>query len=64
VFSGVGPSGSATRELISKTDLRELGCEDGKVDRTGSGSCPLAGFGFSGVEPSGSQTSECVCFST
>jgi hypothetical protein len=24
------------------------------VDRTGSGSCPVAGFGISGVEPSGS----------
>jgi hypothetical protein len=26
------------------------------VDRTGSGSCPMAGFGISGVEPSGSVT--------
>jgi hypothetical protein len=24
------------------------------VDGTGSGSCPVAGFGISGVEPSGS----------
>jgi hypothetical protein len=26
------------------------------VDRTGSGSCPMAGFGISGVEPWGSAT--------
>jgi len=26
------------------------------VDGTGSGSCPMAGFGISGVEPSGSVT--------
>jgi hypothetical protein len=26
------------------------------VDGTGSGSCPMAGFGISGVEPSGSAT--------
>jgi len=28
------------------------------VDGTGSGSCPMAGFGISGVEPSGSATRE------
>jgi hypothetical protein len=28
------------------------------VDETGSGSCPVAGFGISGVEPSGSATKE------
>jgi hypothetical protein len=27
------------------------------VDGTGSGSCPMAGFGISGVEPSRSATS-------
>jgi hypothetical protein len=27
---------------------------------TGSGSCPVAGFGVSGVEPSGSATRELV----
>jgi hypothetical protein len=27
---------------------------------TGSGSCPVAGFGISGVEPSGSATRELV----
>jgi hypothetical protein len=26
------------------------------VDGTGSGSCPMAGFGVSGVEPLGSAT--------
>jgi hypothetical protein len=26
------------------------------VDGTGSGSCPVAGFGISGVEPLGSAT--------
>jgi hypothetical protein len=26
------------------------------VDRTGSGLCPVAGFGISGVEPWGSAT--------
>jgi hypothetical protein len=30
------------------------------VDGTGSGSCPMAGFGISGVEPSGSVTRELV----
>jgi hypothetical protein len=30
------------------------------VDGTGSGSCPVAGFGISGVEPSGSAASELV----
>jgi hypothetical protein len=29
-ISGVEPSGSATRELISKMELRETGCEDGR----------------------------------
>jgi hypothetical protein len=28
------------------------------VDGTGSGSCPMAGFGISDVEPSGSATRE------
>jgi hypothetical protein len=32
------------------------------VDRTGSGSCPVAGFGISGVETSGSATRELVIF--
>jgi hypothetical protein len=30
------------------------------VDGTGSGSCPMVGFGISGVEPSGSATRELV----
>jgi hypothetical protein len=30
------------------------------VDGTGSGSCPVAGFSISGVEPSGSATRELV----
>jgi hypothetical protein len=30
------------------------------VDVTGSGSCPMAGFGISGVEPSSSATRELV----
>jgi len=30
------------------------------VDGTGSGSYPVAGFGISGVEPSGSATRELV----
>ena len=29
-ISGVEPSGSATRELISKMDHRDIGCEDGR----------------------------------
>jgi hypothetical protein len=33
------------------------------VDGTGSGSCPVAGFGIRGFEPSGSATRELVnCF--
>jgi hypothetical protein len=30
------------------------------VDGNGSGSCPMAGFGISGVEPSGSSTRDLV----
>jgi hypothetical protein len=30
VISGVEPSGSATTVLVSKMDLREIGCEDGR----------------------------------
>jgi hypothetical protein len=30
------------------------------VDATGSGSCPMAGFGISGVEPWGCATRELV----
>ena len=30
------------------------------MDGTGSGSCPVAGFGSSGVEPSGSATRQLV----
>jgi hypothetical protein len=30
------------------------------VDGTGSGSCPMAGFGINSVEPSGSATRELV----
>jgi hypothetical protein len=30
------------------------------VDGTGSGSCPVAGFGINGVEPWGSATRELV----
>jgi hypothetical protein len=30
------------------------------VDGVGSGSCPVAGFGFSNVDPSGSATRELV----
>jgi hypothetical protein len=29
-ISGVEPSGSATTVLVSKMDLREMGCEDGR----------------------------------
>jgi hypothetical protein len=36
-----------------KMNFRETGCE---VDGTGSGSCPMAGFGISSVEPVGSAT--------
>jgi hypothetical protein len=32
------------------------------VDGTGSGSCPVSGFGISGVEPSGSATRELLIF--
>ena len=31
-----------------------------ELDGTGSGSCAVAGFGISGVEPSGSATRELV----
>jgi hypothetical protein len=30
------------------------------VDGAGSGSCPMADFGISGVEPSGSATKEAM----
>jgi hypothetical protein len=45
-------------------DLRERGCEDGEVDGTGSGSCPVAGSGNRGVEPSGSATRELIILYT
>jgi hypothetical protein len=38
-------------------DIREIGWE---VDGTGSGSCPVAGFCVSGVEPLCSATRELV----
>jgi hypothetical protein len=38
---------------------RKLGCELG-VDATGSGPCPVAGSGTSGVEPSSSATRDLV----
>jgi hypothetical protein len=34
------------------------------VDGTGSGSCPVAGFGISGVEPWGSATTVSVLLNT
>jgi hypothetical protein len=34
------------------------------VDRTGSGSCPVAGFSISGVEPWGSAIREFQCITT
>jgi hypothetical protein len=39
----------------NKMGVREIGCRDGTFG-TGSGSCPVAGFGISGVEASGSAT--------
>jgi hypothetical protein len=30
------------------------------VDRHGSGSCPVAGFGINGVEPSGSAVGQLI----
>jgi hypothetical protein len=36
------------REDNIDMDLRAVDCE---VDESGSGSCPVAGFGISGVEP-------------
>jgi hypothetical protein len=45
-------------EYTIKIDLRQMGCEDGG---TGSGSCPVADFGSSDVEPSVSATIVLVC---
>jgi hypothetical protein len=42
-----------------ETNKMKLGWE---VDETGSGSCPMTGFGISGVEPSCSATGEFVHF--
>jgi hypothetical protein len=56
-------------------DLREIGCEDGRwmelaqdhvhcrAVGSGSRSCPMAGFGSSGVEPSGSAKIILVIYS-
>jgi len=44
--------------LISKMDLREIGCEE--LDGSGSRSCPVAGFCIDGDEPTGSATNELV----
>ena len=51
---------STRRNIVESLNCykkRELNSE---VDRTGSGSCAVAGFGISGVEPSGSATRELV----
>jgi hypothetical protein len=37
-------------------NLSEVGCEIGRCTKSDSGSCPVPGFGTSGVEPSGSAT--------
>jgi hypothetical protein len=42
--------------LINKTNIRETGCE--VVDGTGSGYCPVVGFGISSVELLGSVIRE------
>jgi hypothetical protein len=34
-------------------DVEETGCKDGRWDITGVDAVPVAGFGISGVEPSG-----------
>jgi len=44
---------------VCKMDLREIGW-GWEVDGTGWGSCPVGGFGISGVEPWGSATRELV----
>jgi hypothetical protein len=37
-------------------NLSEVGCEAGRCIKSDSVSCPVAGFGISGVEPEGSAT--------
>jgi len=44
--------------FISNMDVGEIGFWGWEMDGTGWGSCAVAGFGISGVEPSGSATRE------
>jgi hypothetical protein len=41
--------------------LVEIGFEDSELDGTGSGSCPVAGFGVWGVEAFGSEKGREFC---
>jgi hypothetical protein len=38
-------------------NLNEAGCEDGSTYGNGSGSCKTAGFGNTGIQPSGHAVS-------
>ena len=42
--------------LVSKMDLREIGCEMGRWMELAQEHVPMAGFGICGVEPSGFAT--------
>jgi hypothetical protein len=59
--TGSPVSSHADEQIVCLDEMREYrhdGAEDG--DGAGSGSCPVAGSGISGVEPSGSATRELV----
>jgi hypothetical protein len=54
----------STRRVTLRATNYEVSYGNGlrawEVDGTGSGSCPVAGYGIGGVEPSGSTTRELV----
>jgi hypothetical protein len=50
--------GSRGMHVLSEDWNRNWRITPRVVDGTGCGSCPMAGFGISGVEPSGSATIE------
>jgi hypothetical protein len=47
-------------EYNIKIGLRETGCQDVKVDETGSSLCPMSSFGIGGTETLGSATRELI----
>ena len=64
ITEGCGRGSKSAQSILCHCLLGSCNLEDWvsgwEVDGTGSGSCAVAGFGISGVEPSGSATRELV----